>query len=168
MRFRPLMLRYLTCTCTKQNHFLQTCWLQSYKSSPVPVWPLQGCTADSCSTHPPEPLFSSKLLPMQLALGLCRGMGLFCPRCRILDFPSFNFLEFLPPHFSNLSSSLWIAAVPAKILTAPTNLVLSANLMRVHSPITQVINKNTKSYWPQYWSLRDSSGNQLPAWTLCW
>lgn len=47
----------------------QTCWLHSYKCSLVYVWPswLERCTVGSSSAHPPEPLFPSELLPMQLA-----------------------------------------------------------------------------------------------------
>lgn len=129
MRFRSLMLRYLTCT--EQNHFSQTCWLYFHKCSLVFVW-LEGCTDGSGSAHPPKPHFSFKATSCATGSQPLLWYENILSQTQDLGFSSVE----LSPHFPNLSSSLWIAVLPATISTSstnPTNFLTSTNLERVHS-----------------------------------
>jgi len=44
-----------------------------------------------------------------------------------------NFMGFSQAYFSRVSRSLWKVSLPSNILTVPLSLVLSANLLRMHS-----------------------------------
>lgn len=45
------------------------------------------------------------------------------------------------------------------IWASPPSFVSPANLLQMHCPTIQVINKNVKKSWPQYWTLGYSSSN---------
>ena len=55
------------------------------------------------------------------------------PKCNTLHCASLNLLMFTWTHFQSLSWSLWMASLPPLVSATPLRLVLSANLLRVHS-----------------------------------
>lgn len=69
-------------------------------------------------------------------------------RCRTLCLPLLNFTTLLAAHFSNLSSSLWIAALPSKISTTLIWYCLQL-AESTFNPIIHVVNKDIKPYWGQ-------------------
>lgn len=77
--------------------------------------------------------FSTGQLPSQAVPSLYCCEGFCLPRCKALHLPLLNFMRFLSAHSSNLSRSFWVAALPSCILTAPSGLVSSVNLMWVYS-----------------------------------
>ncbi|KAK4818403.1 hypothetical protein QYF61_012324 [Mycteria americana] len=96
---------------------------------PSPSW--QGC---SQSLHPPA----------------CIDTGGFPQaRCRTLHLALLNLMRFTRAHFSSLSRSLWMASCPSGMSTVPLSLVLSANLLRVHSiPLPMSLMKILNSIGP--------------------
>ena len=64
---------------------------------------------------------------------LCLWIVLFNPRCRSQHFLSLNFMMLLIIQCSNVSSSLCMASHPSRQSSAPSSLVSSANLLRMHS-----------------------------------
>lgn len=87
----------------------------------------------SCPQRSPTPI-SPELLPRWLSPSLQRYMVLFHPTCSILLLTSLMmFVVYRLLVTYNFSRSLWMAAVPFRSLTAFSSLVLSINLLRIHS-----------------------------------
>jgi len=78
------------------------------------------------------PKSSSGLLSIHSPPSLDLSLG--CPRpvCRTLPLALLNFRRFAWAHLSSLPRSLWMAALPSSLSTAPHSSVSSANLLRVH------------------------------------
>lgn len=77
--------------------------------------------------------FSTKLLSIQSVPNLSYCMVLCQPRCRALHLPLLNFMRSPPAHFSSLTRSIWVAALPSSVSATPPNLVSPINLLRGHS-----------------------------------
>lgn len=82
--------------------------------------------------HNPQLLFykallypvSSQSVPLE---GLCQ------PNCRTLHLPLLNFVRSPRAHFSSLTRSVWVAALPSSVSATPPNLVSPINVLRGHS-----------------------------------
>lgn len=86
--------------------------------SPCPAGP-RAPFLQSCSTQP---------VPTR---SYCPG---FCQSgCRASHLPLLNFIKSPTAHFSSLTRSIWVAALPSSESTAPPNLVSPTNLLRGHS-----------------------------------
>lgn len=99
---------------------------------------------------------SVELLPRVLAPGLYYGMGLFHPGKPTVVFVECH--QALSTHFSSLSTSLWMAAVPSSG-------VVCRLTKRVSCPIIQVVNEDIKQWWFRYWSLKVPASLLAAHWT---
>lgn len=80
--------------------------------------------------------FSVELFLVQAVPCLHRCMELFSPECKTLHLKFFNFLKFPLAYFSILPRSLWTAALPSRLPTAPSPMpyeLSPVTLLRVHS-----------------------------------
>lgn len=95
-------------------------------SSPVPT-----STQES-----PKATVRAGLLPSHSSPNLFLCLALPCPRCRIRRLDFFNSMPLMIAQLSNLCRSLCKASYPWRESAAPPCLVLTANLLRVHSTPT--------------------------------
>lgn len=77
--------------------------------------------------------FSTKLFSMQSVPSLSHCVGLCQPSCRALHLPLLNFMRSPRAHFSSLTRSVWVAALPSSVSATPPNLVSPTNVLRGHS-----------------------------------
>lgn len=82
-------------------------------------------------------------------------MGLFFPRCMILQFPLLNTMMFLSAHFFSL---LMMAAWPSGVSATPSSWVSPANLLKVHS-----VQSSSSLMKMLHWT-----GPSIDPWGHCW
>ena len=72
-------------------------------------------------------------------------------------------MRFLSAHFSSLFQSLQIVALNFSVLTAPPAHfgIIYKFTVSALCPIIQIIVTGIEWYWPQYWPLRDTTGDSL-------
>lgn len=85
----------------------------------------------------PSWAFFAELLPSLSVPSLYHSQGLFLPRGRTWHLCLLNFMRFLSAHSSSLSRSLWMAALPASVSTAPS-LGSSADFLRVYAVFSSI------------------------------
>lgn len=86
-----------------------------------------------------------------------RCLGLSLLKYRTLHSLLPNFMRLLSARFSSLPKSFWIAALPSSILSASPNLVLSTNLLRMHSiPLLRLLMKTIDDRDPNADHWKDS------------
>jgi len=70
-----------------------------------------------------------------------------------------NLMRFTQAHLSSLSRFLWMTCHPSGMSATPFSLVLSADLLRVHSvPLSRsLIGEDVKQYCSHYGPLRDTT-----------
>ncbi|KAK4816399.1 hypothetical protein QYF61_016716 [Mycteria americana] len=78
-------------------------------------------------------------------------MQLFLPKCGTLHFLLLSIMRFLTDHFSSLSRFLGMAVQTSAVSTTAPCSMSSANLLRVHCLIIQIINEDVKQDWTHYW-----------------
>lgn len=90
-------------------------------------------------------------------------MGLLPPRWRILHFPLLNFMMLLSAHFSSPLRSFSMAGWSSGESATPPSVVPSVNLLKVHSPPSQIINEDVNLDWAQCWSLGSTDAHWFPS-----
>lgn len=116
---------------------------------------MQGCIDGSWSTWcppgPPGPICKAAFQPVRPQPVLC--MGLFLTRAGLgvsLCRPSWGSPQPVSPAWS---PAYWLLSCFDIIWERAKSTLI---------PLTQSLSKDTKQYWPQYGSLRDSMGKWLP------
>jgi len=113
------------------------CWPHYFCCTEMPLVLLVTCTHcwlmfSQLLTNTPRS-FSSEQFSIHFSPGLYHCMGLLWPKCGIYHFPLLNALQLDASHWSRLFRSLCAAFLHSSRSMLSPNLVLSVNLLRVHS-----------------------------------
>lgn len=127
---------------------------------------MQRYISGSCSTRSspeqPQGLFLSNSF-LDGWLSASPGAWNCSSSCRTLQLSLLNSMEFPSAYFSSLSRSLWMTLRHSVVSVTPHSFASSANVIRLHCSIIQIINEDIKQGWPQYWHLGNTTPGQLPA-----
>lgn len=152
----------MCCQTERKNQFPPNF---SVVLSPVCSWAheLQEHTVGShsaCPSQPSAPFLQSCSLPSQIPA--CPPGGLCQPTCRALHLPLLNFMRSPRAHFSSLTRSVWVAALPSSISATPPNFVSPTNVLRGHYPMILVIISAISRIQVDVTCYKESKSNILP------